>query len=114
MIARALAQTPRVLLLDEPTSHLDLANQLRVLGLVRELSREDGVATLCIAHDVNLAARFADRLCLLRDGRVLAAGPPAEVLREPLLEACFGVAVDLYDPGDGLPLVRARSPARSA
>lgn len=114
MIARALAQQPRVLLLDEPTSHLDLRNQLLVLGLVRDLAREEGVAALCIAHDVNLAARFADRLCLLRDGRVLAEGPPADVLRADLLEACFGVAVDLVDPGDGPPLVRARGRPGSA
>jgi len=109
MIARALAQAPSVLLLDEPTSHLDLRNQLLVYDLIRDLAHEEGVAVLCIGHDVNLAARHADRLLLLRDGRVLSAGPPAEVLRSEVLSACYGVDVDLVDPGDGPPLVRARA-----
>ncbi|MFH1466174.1 MAG: ABC transporter ATP-binding protein [Pseudomonadota bacterium] len=108
MIARALAQAPRVLLLDEPTSHLDLRNQLSIYGLIRDLAHEEGVAALCIGHDVNLAARHADRLVLLRDGHVLAAGPPAEVLDAGVLGECYGVEVDLVDPGDGLPVVRAR------
>jgi len=108
MIARALAQEPRVLLLDEPASHLDLAHQVRVHRLLRELAAERGVALVCVSHDINLAARFADELCFLQGGRVAASGAPADVLRKELLEAVFGVRVRLVEcPGRSVPLVGA-------
>ena len=91
-LARALAQEPRLLLLDEPTANLDLAHQLRVLGLVRELVRETGMAAIAAIHDVELAARFGDRLVLLADGRVVAEGPPAEVLTADRLAQVYGVS----------------------
>jgi iron complex transport system ATP-binding protein len=107
-IARALAQSPRVLLLDEPTAHLDLRHRVAVIDLVREWVGGERSA-LVVSHDLNLAARSVDRLALLSAGRLLATGPPAEVLRpEPLREA-FGIDAEIATASDGSPLVVPRS-----
>ncbi|MFJ9609825.1 ABC transporter ATP-binding protein [Kitasatospora sp. NPDC101176] len=87
LIARALVQDPRLLVLDEPTNHLDIAHQLDVLALVREA----GPTVLTALHDLNLAAGHCDLLYVLRAGRIVASGPPAEVLRPDLLAEVFGV-----------------------
>jgi ABC-type cobalamin/Fe3+-siderophores transport system ATPase subunit len=108
MIARALAQQPRVMLLDEPTSHLDLRNQLLIVRLVRQLTREQGMAALVVGHDINLAARHSDTLALFHEGRVAATGRPTEVLQAPLLRATYGVEVELIPTDDGPPIVQAR------
>ena len=110
MIARALAQQPRIMLLDEPTSHLDLRNQLLIVRLVQQLTREQGMAALVVGHDINLAARHSDQLVLFRAGRVAATGSPTEVLKAPLLRDTYGVEVELFEAGDGPPLVQAREP----
>ncbi len=89
-IARAHAQDTPVVLLDEPTASLDLAHQLRVLGVLRRLC-DGGRAILVALHDLNMAARFADRIVALHAGRVAAEGPPGEVLREELLAEVFRV-----------------------
>ncbi|MFV0475498.1 MAG: ABC transporter ATP-binding protein [Pikeienuella sp.] len=89
MIARALAQQPRLLILDEPTNHLDIRHQLEVLALVRGL----GPTIVASLHDINLAAGFADELLILAEGRMLACGPPAEVLTEDLIARAFGLRV---------------------
>ncbi|MBA4179643.1 MAG: heme ABC transporter ATP-binding protein [Anaerolinea sp.] len=89
-IARALAQEPRLLILDEPTSNLDLRFQASILGLVRRLSRDEGLAALVVIHDLSLAALFCDRLLLLADGGIAGYGPPAEVLTAPLLVRTYG------------------------
>jgi iron complex transport system ATP-binding protein len=107
LLARALAQQPNVLLLDEPTAHLDLRHRLQVLELVRELAAA-GRSALVVSHDLSLAARSCDRLALLAAGRVLAVGPPAEVLsREAVLEV-FGIEADVIAGPDGTPLVLPR------
>lgn len=98
--ARALAQihgtvaAPTYLLLDEPTASLDLAHQSAVLRVARGLA-DAGTGVLAILHDLNQAARFADEVVLLRRGRVFAAGPPAEVLTAPTVEAVFGCPVEV-------------------
>ena len=79
IVSRALAQQPRILLLDEPTSNLDVLHQLKVLGLVRQLV-DDGLTAVAAIHDLNMASRFCDRLVLLQEGRVLSEGAPEEVL----------------------------------
>jgi iron complex transport system ATP-binding protein len=89
-LARALAQNTQVILLDEPTANLDLAHQLEMLGLVRDLTRR-GKAALAAIHDLALAARFCDRLLLLSGGKVVAAGPPADVVTESNLDRFFGL-----------------------
>ncbi|MEU8789113.1 ABC transporter ATP-binding protein [Streptomyces sp. NPDC048643] len=87
LIARALAQRPQVLVLDEPTNHLDIAHQLDVLALVRD----SGPTVLAALHDLNLAAAHCDVLYVIADGRIVASGPPLEVLRPKLLAEVFGV-----------------------
>jgi iron complex transport system ATP-binding protein len=109
MIARALAQQPCVVLLDEPTSHLDIRNQLLIYRMMRRLAHDWPMAVVCVSHDVNLAARFADELVLMRDGRIVAAGPPGEAVREDILRETYDVEIDLIAvPGADVPLVRAR------
>ena len=94
-VARALAQQPRVLLLDEPTSNLDVLHQLKVLDLVRQLVG-DGLTAVAAIHDLNMAARYCDRLVLLKGGRVLAEGSPEEVLLSETIESAFGVRAAVY------------------
>ena len=104
LLARALAQEPRVLLLDEPTAHLDLRHRLEVLELVRELAA-GGRSALVVSHDLSLADRSCDRLALLVAGRVLVAGAPAEVLSRESVREAFGIEADVVPGPDGIPLV---------
>jgi len=90
LIARALCQQPRLLLLDEPTSSLDPAHQIKILDLLERLRRQQGVTIVMISHDLNLAAMYGDRLLLLNQGRISALGPPHEVLTFEILEKCYG------------------------
>jgi iron complex transport system ATP-binding protein len=107
LVARALAQDPEVLLLDEPTAHLDLRHRAIVLERVREFAR-DGGAALVVSHDLTLAARSCTRLALLSGGVLAACGPPAEVLHPPLLAQVFGVEAEVLAAPDGAPLVIPR------
>lgn len=95
-IAMLLAQSPHYLFLDEPTTFLDLAHQFDVMNLVRRLNRELGNTIVISVHDLNLAARYADRIFALRDGKVVAAGAPEEVLTEQTLRAVFDVESRIY------------------
>ncbi len=102
VLARALAQEPHCLLLDEPTTHLDIHHQVAILSLVRQLAAQEGIAVLTVLHDLNLAATFADRLVLLVNGQVVAQGTPAEVLRYERLAAIYGESVAVFPrPDDG-------------
>ena len=104
-LASVLAQEPRVLLLDEPTSSLDLHHQVRFFGLLRRLSAQ-GMAVVVVTHDVNLASLFCDRVALLRDGRLVEEGTPADVLRADVLQATYGNEVILErHPTTGRPIV---------
>jgi iron complex transport system ATP-binding protein len=95
IIASALAQSPDVLLLDEPTASLDLGYQLDVAALLASLNRERGVTVVVATHDLNLAASLCHSLVLLRDGRVLAHGPTREVLTAPTVQQLYGVDADV-------------------
>jgi iron complex transport system ATP-binding protein len=108
MIARALAQQPQLLLLDEPTSHLDVRNQLLIHRMMVRLAHDWPMAVVCVSHDVNLIARFADELLLMRAGRVIADGPPLQVIRADLLGATYGVQVELIATGGGVPVMVAQ------
>ena len=113
IVSRALAQQPRILLLDEPTSNLDVLHQLKVLGLVRQLV-DDGLTSVAAIHDLNMAARFCDRLVLLQEGRVLAEGAPEEVLTPKMISQAFGVNAAVYrDPHTGSHAISLIAPADS-
>jgi iron complex transport system ATP-binding protein len=105
-IARALAQEPRALVLDEPTASLDVRHEMELLELVRELA-DSGLAALVITHHLNLAARFADRIILLNRGRVVVEGKPGEVLNETTLSRVFEWPVAVTTWADGSPQVIA-------
>ena len=110
-VSRALAQQPRILLLDEPTSNLDVFHQLKVLDLVRQLVNE-GLTAVAAIHDLHMAARYCDRLVLLSDGRVLAEGRPEEVLTPEAIESAFGVRCAVYpDPVTGSLAISLIGPA---
>jgi iron complex transport system ATP-binding protein len=106
LLARALAQDCPVLLLDEPTAHLDLHHQVALLSLVQRLSRQRNLAVLVAMHDLNLAALYADRLALLVEGRLQAVGAPNEVLTADHLQRAFQVPLNVYpNPTHGSPWV---------
>jgi len=114
MLARALAQQPQLLVLDEPTSHLDLRYQLQTAALLRQVNAEQGTTVLLVSHDLDLAAEVCDRLLLLEAGRIARIGPPKTVLQKDVLERVFRcpVAVDV-NPTSGRPLVRVAWPSVS-
>ena len=103
-IARALAQEAAILFLDEPTASLDIGHEMELLELVRRLVNE-GMAALVVTHELNLGARFADRMLLLSDGRVGAGGTPAEVMRPELLSRVFRWPVAVGTSPEGAPQV---------
>lgn len=105
-IAMALAQGTDLMLLDEPTTFLDLAHQVDVLELLTALNEQEGRTIVLVLHDLNQACRYADHVVAMADGAVVAAGPPVEVVTEPLVRSVFGVDVKvLEDPLTGTPLV---------
>lgn len=101
-LALALAQNPQVLLLDEPTTFLDIHYQLQLLTLLKRLNQQQHLSIITVLHDINLAARFCDRIALMHQGQLWAVGPPAQVLTPDLLETVFGVKVSLLQTPVGL------------
>ncbi|MBY6153778.1 ABC transporter ATP-binding protein [Vannielia litorea] len=108
-IAMVLAQQSTILLLDEPTTYLDLAHQVEVLGLMERLVKDHGATVVAVLHDLSQAARHADTMVALKAGRIAAAGPPSEVVTPEVLRAAFNVeATVLTDPDTGTPLCLPR------
>jgi iron complex transport system ATP-binding protein len=108
VLARALASDPRVLLLDEPTSMLDVGHEQQVLELVDTLRRDAGLTVVSTLHDLTLAGQYADTLVLLDGGQVVAAGSPAEVLTKTLIESVYAARVSIITGSDGHPVVAPR------
>ena len=108
-IAMTLAQSADILLLDEPTTYLDIAHQLDILHLLRRLVRDQGRTIVAVLHDINHAARFADHICLLREGRLIASGSAQRVIQPDHLREAFAIETTiLHDPLDGVPICVAR------
>jgi ABC-type cobalamin/Fe3+-siderophores transport system ATPase subunit len=105
-VALALAQDTRTLLLDEPTTYLDIAHQLEILDLFRAINRHQGRTIVAVLHDLNHAARYADRIVAMRDGAIVAQGTPAEVITAEVVESVFDLPCRIIvDPVSGTPLV---------
>lgn len=105
-IARALAQEPEVILLDEPTANLDIHHQVDFLNLILNLNREKGLTIVMASHDLNIASEYCDRLILLRGGRIYTMGPPREVITRENIEKVYGCKVWVDDnPISGMPRI---------
>ena len=109
MLARALAQQPRLILLDEPTLHLDIGAQVELLERLRQLSKENRYAVVVVTHELGLAAEFADQVVLLHHGRCLRVGAPADVYHTELLEQVFEAPLDVEIGPAGRPRVNLRA-----
>lgn len=107
MLARGLVQEPDVILLDEPTSNLDIRHQLGISRMLRELSRTDGILVIMISHDLNIAARYSDNIILMHEGRIFAAGSPKDVLTEENIRTVYGVESKIIDD-EGRPYIVVR------
>lgn len=105
-LAQALVSDPGILLLDEPISALDLRHQLELLDLVRHRTTTRNLTTICVLHDLAATARIADRVAMLRSGRMIAEGPPAEIITSGNIAEVFEVDTEILDVSRGPPLVR--------
>ncbi len=106
VLASALAQEPRVLLLDEPTGALDLKHQIHFYRILREEQRRSGQTIVTVTHDVNLAVRFCERILVLKEGRIVADGPTETVIQQSVLETVYEIPLTIFPhPEDGKPLV---------
>lgn len=112
ILARALAQQPRLILLDEPTLHLDIGAQVELLECLRELAEEHRYAVVIVTHELALTAEFADQVVLLQHGRCLRVGPPAAVYQRELLEQVFEAPLDVEMGPAGRPRVNLRARRR--
>jgi iron complex transport system ATP-binding protein len=110
-LARALAQMPELVLLDEPTAFLDIKHQHAIYLLLRRLVRERGLTVVCVSHDLNLAGAYADDLVLISEGRVAAAGRPGDVLRQDVLSRVYETPIEVRtDEATGRPYLLPRPP----
>ena len=106
IIARALTQEPKIILLDEPTAFLDIQHQMEILELLSKLNRENGLTVVAVLHDINLAARFSNELLLLQEGRIIAEGLPEEVITSEIIKQAYGIEIVIKkNPFTGTPYV---------
>lgn len=102
-VALALAQAPRLLLLDEPTSHLDIGHQLKLVSLLRDLAQSGRLGFVAVLHDINQAAQLADRIVAMKAGRIIADGPPNTVVTRTLIAELFDAQLDVLGASNGRP-----------
>lgn len=108
-IAMAVAQKPQVLLLDEPTTFLDISHQIEVLELISSLNKEEGITILMVLHDINQAARYSNELFVIKSGALYASGIPEQIINSELMKEVFNVEADiLKNPHNGKPFFHAR------
>ena len=106
IIARALAQQPQVLFLDEPTSHLDINHQIEVFNLLRKLNEESGMTVFAITHDLNICAEYCREVLMLKGGQIACRGTPSEIISEENIRWVYGAEVVLLEnPKSGAPIV---------
>ncbi len=106
-IARALAQEPKILLMDEPISHLDIKYQIEILSFVRELAKQ-GILVIAVLHDINLACQFCNEILIMKDGRIMDLGRPNKVITPRSIKSAFSIDVDLIEnPKNNIPYVVA-------
>lgn len=104
-ISMALAQKPRLLILDEPTTYLDICYQLEVLELIKHLNKKEGITVIMVLHDINQAARFSDEIVIIKKGKAFASGSPCDVINIGNLRDVFRVETDInYDSSGGNPI----------
>ena len=108
-LAMALAQKPQILLLDEPTTYLDISHQLEILDLIAQLNRDEKITVLMVLHELNHAARYSDQVAVLTKGKLYAVGTPAEVIQAKMLRDVFRVEADVWYDEAGRPITLARS-----
>jgi len=114
VIARALAQEPDVLLMDEPTLHLDVSHQLELLELVTKLKKENGLTVVMASHDINLAIRYTDRIMMIKEGEIYCIGDPGNTVTEESIREVFGINVIIEEiPVSGITNVVPLSPANT-
>ncbi len=99
VLARGLVRTPPAVLLDEPTSNLDIKHQIEVTKVLSRLPREKGMIVVMISHDINITAKYADRIIMIHDGKVFADGAPSDVLTKESIRTVYGVDADIIDVG---------------
>ncbi len=104
-LARALAQEPEIIILDEPTANLDINHQLEAMQLLRKLADQEGLTVVAVLHDLNLAYRFSDKVFLLQQGEILASGSPAQVLNEENIQQAYKISVELVETSSGIQVV---------
>ncbi len=112
LIAQALVREPRLLLLDEPVSNLDIRNQLEILDLIKRITRQREITTITVLHDLNLAARYADKLVVLNSGSIYAYGKPEAVLTSDMLSSVYGVEARINRNNGFVQIVPIRSLSR--
>ena len=104
-IARALAQEPDILLLDEPTSNLDIQHQLEVMETIKDLVVKKTISAIMAVHDLNLASRYADRLIIMKGGRIIEAGSPPDILTPENIRSVYGVEAEVINRNGGMPYI---------
>ncbi|MCL2147834.1 MAG: ABC transporter ATP-binding protein [Methanomassiliicoccaceae archaeon] len=109
MLARGIAQEPKILLLDEPTSNLDIKHQIEVTRILRDLTRKNGILVIMISHDLNIAAKYSDRVILMHKGTIFSVGEPHEVITEDNLRTVYDVCASVV-PDGGRPHVILKDP----